>query len=684
MGVEEDMDVIIGVGKSVWREIPVGFDEFVTSRKHLGLGSLYPRQRAAVIKLIGTDPLRIFEDPYNLQPDQVARLYQQAVLLWGKGSGKDYLCSILVLYLVYILLCLRDPQEYLRLAPGEPIDIVNVAYNADQAKRVFFAKLKARIWRWQWLRENYNILEAGRRVNEHRPGRPLVSINDDFIEFPNDVRAWSRHAQNESYEGLNVLVWIMDEASAFLSKLKRENAEAIHYTLKTSAASRFGGRYVGMIISWPRHADDFTMTKHREAVTDPTLGVYADGPATTWEVNELTKLEPRVMIREGLEVPASLAPDFRSDPEGALGRYCCLPPMAREAFFRYPDRLEDSVDKGRKPLFEWEPTVITRTESDGEVRQYRGVKLTSFRDLPKGIRLFAHGDPGLVNDSFTLAVGYPIPATIVVKVLAGEVLEPFQLQQRKLARDDVIDWEVDVARTVIVGVIIWRPDPRLGMQVDIQNVEDTIFELREHYPSLGHGTRRQPGDTKRKPTFTFDHWNSAFTIQRMRAKRMNVEDEQWSGPFQVDIYRNARSQFYNSLVSLPDTPSITSEDPMSPGALYELERLEFIDGHKVDHPPDGSKDTADAVVRVVQHCTEAGRARFAFTRAYGHPREEEHSPFAPSEIRRVDPTRTPGSTPYQRERDAEVRRERPLGVLEPSTGAINHKRRFATIRGNTR
>ena len=75
-----------------------------------------------------------------------------------------------------------------------------------------------------------------------------------------------------------------------------------------------------------------------------------------------------------------------------------------------------------------------------------------------------------------------------------------------------------------------------------------------------------------------DHWNSAFTIQRMRQKRMNVEDEQWSRPFQVDVYRKLRSQFYNSLVSLPDTPSITSKDGMSPGAIYELERLEFIDG----------------------------------------------------------------------------------------------------------
>ena len=160
---------------------------------------------------------------------------------------------------------------------------------------------------------------------------------------------------------------------------------------------------------------------------------------------------------------------------------------------------------------------------------------------------------------------------------------------------------------MIVAVIVWRPDPRLGIQVDLQNIEDTIFELREHYPSLGHWTKKVRGDSKRKPSFTFDHWNSAFTIQRMRQKRMNVEDEQWSRPFQVDVYRNARSQFYNSLVSLPDTPSITSKDGMHPGAIYEMERLEFIDGAKIDHPEGGSRDTADAAGDDRRHQTEAQR-----------------------------------------------------------------------------
>ena len=210
----------------IWREQPVDLDTFVQSPEHLGLPPLYKRQRAAALALLGEDPCRVFEEP---EEGGDGRAYQMATLLWGKGSGKDYLCSILVCYLVHILLCLRDPQAYFEFGPGEPIDVINVAYNADQARRVFFEKLRQRILGWRWLQANYNTFEAGRRRGEHIPGRPTVQINDGEVLFPRSIRCFSRHSENESYEGYNIVAWIMDEASAFLSKLKRENAELIYH-----------------------------------------------------------------------------------------------------------------------------------------------------------------------------------------------------------------------------------------------------------------------------------------------------------------------------------------------------------------------------------------------------------------------------------------------------------------------
>ena len=52
-----------GDGSDDWREQPVDFDTFVTSPVHLNLPPLYPRQRNAVLQLLGSDPKRIFDEP---------------------------------------------------------------------------------------------------------------------------------------------------------------------------------------------------------------------------------------------------------------------------------------------------------------------------------------------------------------------------------------------------------------------------------------------------------------------------------------------------------------------------------------------------------------------------------------------------------------------------------------------
>ncbi len=46
-----------------------------------------------------------------------------------------------------------------------------------------------------------------------------------------------------------MLLWVMDEADAFETSQGESNAEKCFNTLKTSASTRFGSRYTGLIIS---------------------------------------------------------------------------------------------------------------------------------------------------------------------------------------------------------------------------------------------------------------------------------------------------------------------------------------------------------------------------------------------------------------------------------------------------
>lgn len=600
--------------------------------------------------------------------DAGARAYQLAVLLWGKGSGKDYLCSIIVTYLVHVLLCLRDPQEYLELAPGENIDILNVAYNADQAQKVFFAKFKERLLRWSWLKKHYDVHEAGRRKWKDNQGLPVVQINAVDVEFPSLIRCFSRHAQNESYEGLNVLAWIMDEASAFLSAAKRENAEAIYKTLRTSAGSRFGTRWLGFVISFPRHADDFTMTKLKEARRHPEAGIYADGPAKTWEVNELRGRDGYVEVRPGHKVPVELANDYVLDFESSLAMYECQPPLAADALIKDQSAVLRSVERGRTPMIDWEPVIARRTvlEDGVEVeREYAAVKLTRLDKLPKGAKLYLHGDPARTSDAFAIAIAHGVPHHIRMMVPAGEVLTRTQMTREGVNATDLVPWMRQVEKTIVDAVIVWRPDPSRKRHVDLINVQDTLEKLTKHYGRGAWGA------------ITFDQYDSAETVQRLAQKKLPVDNEQWSNPFQHRIYRGARSAFYNDLVSLPDTLSVTSEDPREPGVIYELLRVEEIEGHKIDHPEGGSKDLADAVVRVIEHVTGRARGGFTFGTLQDTDRTDDTGRVkVPGKT--VDPNRT-ASPVTQQLRDADERRakERPPGELEPSTGEVIPDRRFA-------
>jgi hypothetical protein len=71
----------------------------------------------------------------------------------GKGSGKDFLISGFMAYMAYLLCCLYDPHKFFSFGQDEPIDLINVATNANQANAVFFKKLKARLRNCGWFKE---------------------------------------------------------------------------------------------------------------------------------------------------------------------------------------------------------------------------------------------------------------------------------------------------------------------------------------------------------------------------------------------------------------------------------------------------------------------------------------------------------------------------------------------------
>ena len=249
-------------GSSIWKEgPPLSFDQFLI--EHFPKVTLTSRQMYDALAFLGTEGEKTFKggSPFNI-----------FCLLAGKGSGKDFIGAVIICYLLYVLLCMKDPIEYFGFPPTDAIDMLIVSFTAEQARDVSFDKVKQLIRNWMWLKSNFTLIEGDKITT--KPGRPEILILSDRIKTWNNIRIISEHSANENYEGYNVLAWIMSEASAFHNKGgSRQNGWKVYNTLRSSSSTRFQTNWKGMIYSYPRYDQtlDFTWQLYEAAEKDPTI-----------------------------------------------------------------------------------------------------------------------------------------------------------------------------------------------------------------------------------------------------------------------------------------------------------------------------------------------------------------------------------------------------------------------------
>ena len=134
-------DFLEALDENQFEEKPVDVRTFVKSKDYLNMPELSEYQYTLVecmsqiyrkedlIKLMGKEEGEKHYKRYTKQ---------EVILMCGKGSGKDHTSTIGCAYIVYKLLCLKDPSRYFGKPSNDAIDLINVAVNAEQAKNVFF------------------------------------------------------------------------------------------------------------------------------------------------------------------------------------------------------------------------------------------------------------------------------------------------------------------------------------------------------------------------------------------------------------------------------------------------------------------------------------------------------------------------------------------------------------------
>jgi hypothetical protein len=461
----------------------------------------------------------------------------ELILQLGKGSGKDFISTVACAYVVYKLLCLKDPATYFGKPAGDAIDIINVAVNAAQAKNVFFKGFKTKIEKSPWFAGKYNA-------------------KADSVEFDKAITVYSGHSERESHEGLNLLMAVLDEISGFATEVGTGNeqgktADNIYKAFRGTVDSRFTDLGKVVLLSFPRYQGDFISQRYESVIADKETierrhtfimneDLPHDDPGNQFEISwdEDTILSykiPRVYAfkRPTWEVnPTRKIEDFKlafyTDLGDAMMRFACMPTYASDAFFKQKDKLEKCMNT-RNPL--------------DSFRRFD----ETFKPDPDKV-YYIHADLAQKHDKCAVAIAH------VDKWVNIQVIKDYE----------------QVAPIVIVDAVAWW-EPRAEGPVNLSEVKQWIMNLRRQGFNLG--------------MVTFDRWQS-FDIQN-ELQAVGIRTETVS--VAKKHYEDLAMMIYEERVAIP----------MIPILLEEMSELKIMKGNRVDHPRKKSKDLADAVCGAV-------------------------------------------------------------------------------------
>ena len=525
---------------SPFEEEPVDARAFVEGEDYLGqpplsdiqydivraMSQIYKKED--LIKLMGFEEGSQYYKKYTKN---------EIILQLGKGSGKDFVSTVAVAYIVYKLLCLKDPARYYGKPSGDAIDIINVAINAQQAKNVFFKGLKTKIEKSPWFGGKY-------------------FAKMDSIEFDKSITVYSGHSERESHEGLNLLVAVLDEISGFANETNTGNeqgktADNIYKAFRGTVDSRFPDLGKVALLSFPRYPGDFISTKYDDAIMEketierthtfvmnPDLGKDAPGNTLdiSWDEDHIISYKyPNVFAlkRPTWEVnPTRSIEDFKlafyTDIGDAMMRFACVPTFASDAFFKQQEKVRSAMTV-RNPL-------------------------DTFRRFDPGFKpdpdkkYYVHADLAQRHDKCAVAIAH------VDKWVSIQVMKDYE----------------QVVPVVVVDAVAWW-EPRVEGPVNLSEVKQWIQNLRRVGFDLG--------------MVSFDRWQS-FDIQN-ELKAVGIKTETVS--VAKKHYEDMAMLVYEDRLAMPSIELL----------FEELTQLKIMKNNRVDHPRKSSKDLADAVCGAV-------------------------------------------------------------------------------------
>lgn len=495
--------------------------------------------------------------------------YVEAVLTGAIGTGKSTVALFTTAYQLYTLSCLKDPHRLFGLDPSSEIVFAFQSLTRALARSVDYDRFRS-------------MIAGSPYFNRHFPFRKKISSE---MIFPKNIVVRPLSGNVNAAIGTNIFGAILDEINfmARVEESKRaadggafDQATEMYNAIVRRRKSRFmaqGGRLPGMLclVSSKRHPGEFTDRKqveaHQEQARTGSTSIFVYD-RTLWQIKPEgtygarrfrlflgdVNRKPRI-LEEGaevapqdadlvIEVPEEFRSEFERDMLSAIRDIAGSSTFALHPFIVNTEAVAQAFCK--------HPSILDVERTDYATSR---PKLFTKRIIRPDEPRFAHVDLGLTGDSAGVAMGFVEGFTPVKR--SGDTVEMMPI--------------------INIDLILEVAPPRNG-EIEFENIRKLFYALREQGMNL--------------KWISFDSYQSADSLQILRQKGFvtgKVSMDKTALPYEV-----MKSAFYDGRVKAPKHDK----------ALSEIVRLERDpQTGLIDHPPNFSKDCADAVAGVVYGLT---------------------------------------------------------------------------------
>ena len=171
-------------------EIPVDIHTFLHDKKYLG-NALYDKDGRFTLFPYWEEKLK------DVFPDNLTTRYNTIILTGSIGIGKSTFAVICLLYMLYRLLCMKDPYLYYGMQPIDKISISLMNITIENAKGVALDKMNQMLLASEWFmahgemagisnlvyRPNKHIEFVCASSNNQIIGRALFASFEDEVNF---------------------------------------------------------------------------------------------------------------------------------------------------------------------------------------------------------------------------------------------------------------------------------------------------------------------------------------------------------------------------------------------------------------------------------------------------------------------------------------------------------------------